>query len=766
MYSKRFATDALSDLAYLPKVSTAEVAQVIEDVSLSDQGVHVHYCVDPSELIDFCFPFNPIALRAKQVEHVAADQVALYELLFNFPERPLLLPEYDAELESVRIYFRTMSGRIYKREELLTSFLKNASLDRFFQQRLDSETELLSLVRDEFNVFVALVMAINSIGVQRLEEIYNQRLSREIGRSEPTLRAIWNGYSESGLARTIFGELETYARRRAGWSATERGSLLHFARTARTDATAADRLVYLNESCEDAVRRRVLQSRHVFLFLSSAARSERIFADLPVTLGGPYEGQKSRQLLRNRRYFLIYAVNKALNARGEVDTAATLSNLRSFHNAVKEIERLGAIPADCGSCPLRQDSSATDCSRGELCMTLKRVAGNLIRRRLEMENLGLLAGIQDYSEFRTAKATGGEQQKILRVFRELLDHDYYASTASEKVSELRWLIMTKSRFATALGTAGRGTGGFLREHSDPVSVAAQYLPIQFSWRNSRYKRMWEDLFRVFLSSGAGGHSKHKMLADIHDQFLRVDADVRTVECEHELMRVLLYLSMSEVASDRRAMAHALTMRRRCPHNESEFIYASLWAGRRARRYLKTAQLADAAVRRWPTDPRFWHGRALNTFAWRADPRGGEPSSALLTAAVSDAETAAGLYGAIGEEISRQLAAANHNNIAYWSALMRDDPAFDLARARHALGRLKALLPRREWDPLFPEYFHTEAFLEFREAEAAVAVGDPDRARQKATLGLEQILEACRLDPHDTDYRDLRDDLQRFLQTLK
>lgn len=765
LYSSR-PEDLLTDLAYLPKVTTAEVSQVIDDVSLYDHGVRVHYCVDPSELIDFCFPFNPIALRAKQVAHVAADQVALYELLFNFPEKPLLLPEYDSELESVRVYFRTMSGRVYKREELLTSFLRNASLDHLLRQRLDSETELLSLVRDEFNVFVALVMAINSIGVQRLEEICDHRLTRELdGNVDPPLREIWSGYQESGLAHTIFVELEAYARRRTGWSATERGSLLHFARTARTDATAADRLVYLNETCEDGAKRKKLSHRHVFLFLSSAARSERIFFDRPMVLGDPSMSPKPRHLLRNRRYFLIYAVNKALDAEGHLDTGATLSNLRAFQNAVKEIERLGALPADCGACPLRQDTSVTDCSRLELCATLKRVSGNLIRRRLEMENLGLLAGIQDYAEFREARPTGSEQQRIIRIFNQLLDHNYSVS-ASEKISELRWLITTRSRFATALGSAGRGTVGFLRERSDPVSVAAQYLPLQFSWKVARYKRIWDELFRVFLTPAPGGGPKQRMLNDIYEQFLRIDADLRTIECEHELMRSLLYLSMSELVSDRQAMAHALSMRRRCPGAESEFTYVALWAGRRARRYLKTAHIADAAVRKWPADARFIHGRALNTFAWRTDARGPEPGHLQLASAIADAERASAMYLIVGDEISKQLAAANYNNVAYWCSLLRDDEAFDLERGRRALEQLKVLLPRKEWEPLFPEYFHTEAFLEFREAEAALKADDLERARQKAERGLEQIREACRLDPPDAEYRDLRDDLQSLVNSLR
>jgi hypothetical protein len=53
----------------------------------------------------FCLPVHPSRLRDIDIERVADEQAATYEVLYVREERPVLLPEYLKELRGLLYYF-------------------------------------------------------------------------------------------------------------------------------------------------------------------------------------------------------------------------------------------------------------------------------------------------------------------------------------------------------------------------------------------------------------------------------------------------------------------------------------------------------------------------------------------------------------------------------------------------------------------------------------------------------------------------------------
>jgi hypothetical protein len=106
--------------------------------------------------------------------------------------------------------------------------------------------------------------------------------------------------------------------------------------------------------------------------------------------------------------------------------------------------------------------------------------------------------------------------------------------------------------------------------------------------------------------------------------------------------------------------------------------------------------------------------------------------------------------------SQEIRAANYNNLAYFRVLWPESDAYDVGAAREALDSLKVILPRMRWE-LFPEYFHTEALVEYREALTLRAShGDPADIRAKLNVAQREIRRALLLVPDKEIYQRLRD----------
>ncbi|MBI1750267.1 MAG: hypothetical protein HY234_07710 [Acidobacteria bacterium] len=84
------------------------------------------------------------------------------------------------------------------------------------------------------------------------------------------------------------------------------------------------------------------------------------------------------------------------------------------------------------------------------------------------------------------------------------------------------------------------------------------------------------------------------------------------------------------------------------------------------------------------------------------------------------------------------------------------------KARKALENLKATIKKRTWRPTHPEYFHTEAHLEFQEYLMGKRKGaNRDFLRTKLKTALDNIDAAIQLYP-----KRLYEDLKRNIEEAR
>jgi|GEM_PF-5970489 len=732
----------VDDIQRLRSLTANQIQEVIEDLQLQRAGTKIYFCVDPHELYDFCFPVDPLSRRDVDIDTVSDDQIALYETFYRLEHPPLLLPEYLAELESLTQYLEHYIRQAYRTPELLERFVQDAQLGSIPAADADPRSPA---VDENVNVYLALAMAVNRLGIDRFVDVVNRHL--RFDPEDDDVAAIWNRYKKSDRAETVREALSKNIEASAGSS--RKLEVERQLRSALYDSAAADRVVYLNGASngKDA-------PEQIFLYLSSARRTESIFHHpairkaLPVIKGQPY------RLWRTRSQMFAYVVSKGA-AAGEEGVETAIQNLKQAHKALTEF---GSIAPHhfCETCVLR-DGSGDECDRGASCRSLATLAKEIRRRREEIFNLGLIAALKNYKDILSSRVPANE---VLRSIMDLLNR-LAAQSTPERVNvdlkRVRVTLRIQSEFATVLtnGLAeweGYADPDFLRGR-DAIVSASQYMPNRPRLKDPRYTMIVSRIIDFYETPATGAHGKSKTLEAAYRDFVQLDAQTTELKADHELVRCLLYMSLPNKIGDRLALKQARTMMRSFandPDAAREFRYVAGWAARRSRKYPLAHQILRSSEQMYPDDPRFLHGRALNVFAWRVDLSAKRTCPHTLQSAISAIERAITLYQNLGDDAYTILLGACWNDLAYFHAQPQEQNTYDVVRARAALVNLKTLVPPAQWDN-YPEYFHTEAFVEFEEATAAKAKGDEWLYTKKLGWAYQASQRALSLNPSDPDF---------------
>jgi hypothetical protein len=367
------------------------------------------------------------------------------------------------------------------------------------------------------------------------------------------------------------------------------------------------------------------------------------------------------------------------------------------------------------------------------------------QRRKELFNLGLLNTIESYRHLLNARPTERSHKSYMEFFGRLYEGGI-KDAATERMQQLQRLIQAKAEFTNKLPEAlGKGKDedhrtAFLRNDRDAITGTAQYLPTKPRIRSKKYEGILRAILDYYKTPPQGSEEKAPLIDDAYKAFIEIDTDVNRLDPEHELIRCLLYMAFPRVTGDRQAYDYAaeLLINKELmaaqPGIEQEYIYVICWAARRLKEYSTAHYYAELGIRNWPDDPRFYHGRCLNTAAWLGDEKKEAECRLTLRDAIEDARRALDLYGRDGEE-SRDLIGACYNNLAYlWAeyAARESCTAAAVTEARRALLGLKEWTEKERWVPNHPEYLHTEAYVEFQEYSLA-RIGREDEARLRAKL---------------------------------
>jgi tetratricopeptide (TPR) repeat protein len=739
-----------------------EVDCIIDDLRLLDAGYRLNLCVDPYEIFDFCIPLNPESSDGRDIDIIADDQASLYHAFFNWGRKPILVPEYRTELERLIRYFEHAVGEGYSRQNLVNALLREARE----APHARNAVERLHILEQDFSVVLAVTMGIYSVGIDRLREVIHDRLSS--APAELTLEEEWNRADDGNLKAIIHSSLVGDLQRLLDKGGIDESDFARRKRSAETDAIVISRLIRMNAR-EPVVSRRESRSKDskdskdIFLYVSSAPRSRRIFGLPAIVDAQPEINRQPFTMWRTRAQLFIYSLhNVTYNTYDRsLDPISYLTRLKPILAETRHFPHM----KQCHNCVLNGGNGDRDCKLVKLCDMISSLDYGITTARKSMRNLALLKSLENYERFKDAKPKKKEESAYIEFFRGLFE-DRVPNVVLERIRELQRMVLIKWEFSENMPAMMYSVGREIikKTHVDSVTNPIQALPIHLRLTSADHRGIVDAVIQFHKTPDVGTVG---VLDRAYKTFVESDRQDSSLHDEHEVVRCFLYMAcigseneQLRISGNALAVRHAETLEEENKRaDRADLWYVKAWALRRSGQYQVAEKLLNRAIRRYPSDPRMWHGRCINTFAWYQD-REKEPFTPKLSRAVSDAVKAIPLYK---KENAVEQCAVNWNNIAYLRSFEPSVPIFNLKAARIALNSLKNVMPRDDWFPKYPEFFHTEAMLEFREyrTEADRPITRFDLI-EKLTNASKVIARAIAVEEKPS-YVDLREKIDRALE---
>src|ERR1035437_3551229 len=298
------------------------VKQVIADMELEQRGATLYYALDPYDNVSYCFPIVPGERMARNLDEIADEQAALYEVANTRIPAPVILEEYADEIDSILNFLEIHFGEAYDKSralELLINEVRN--------ERADFAKSILDRFKrkedpNDFNIVLAVVLGMYRLGSERFQELF-ERVSKPV---DPEVRQILGEvaaeYQENEGTDWLKKKIRSVVPRRKQGSAED-------------DARAIDRLFFLNSRLEEAYRQERLPNRHIFLYMSSAGRSAEVFGLPEVQARFPVIDGKRFSLHRLPQHVFTRLINRGPSENPLVNLAESLEKLRAVEDLLR-----------------------------------------------------------------------------------------------------------------------------------------------------------------------------------------------------------------------------------------------------------------------------------------------------------------------------------------------------------------------------------------------------------------------------------------------
>ena len=684
-----------------------QIDEVIADVELQARDVRLYYAVDAKEVVDFCFPLNPYSPSEPDLEAIANDQTALYEVFTLRDPRPVLMPHYAEEIDRHLRFVQATSQRASDElEDIQSKLIEGAELPELAEQ--DSHQKVTSL-ESAFNRILSAAIGIESAGADRFNSLVSKRLL-EIGDiDDPFVREAQQTYKPQ-LIEHICDILGRGFETRQ----LDRAELHQRRRSARIDAMVLDWLIHLNRTMADAYAAH--RSRTLFLYLSSAPKTQKVFEDGRVQRELPKINGCTFSFWRGRSQILLPAT------AGESNNPAHLKeHLAHFRNLCQEIQSISeeiakgrGVGNACDDCAL-QGGYDSSCRWLAVCTRVKGMEETMRKRTQPMLNLALLSRIKAYIRFlKLTPRIGSNREYFQQVQRLIADHGV-ADVALKRLLDTQSYSMSAALFARWTGQAVAGNIASARpdQTDNALPPANRTFEFVFPHLAGPYSDIANTVYKYHRDIGANAEQKAEILKRAVLDFLEIDREkVALPISDHELTRCLLYLSFLGERGTQLALDNAKSMVGVFPESQVDFLYVQLLAALRLRKHQDAHTTASEGIRLAPNDPRFYHGRSVNTFRWRIDEKSAPYCPLELDDAVVDGSRAIALYRTKSDWY-RPLITSACNNLAYLFTYRNSgefELVYDLNRAQAMLDVMRANLDSSGWTE--PEYLHTAAHVQY------------------------------------------------------
>lgn len=683
-----------------------EVDEIIQDMNFRKKGTQIHLVFDPHELYDFCFPIDTGMHRIANYDKLSNDQVALYELFYRFNNTPILIDDYESELENINVYITHQIESAKDKNERINQLISYAQIDpESYKKNIES------LIDANFNTFLAINLGIYSLGKERFNQIYPQRLRKMSQVLPGNVKQ-----EETELASKIYDRFLNKFRR----SPNEKDYKTRV--TIRRDAKAIDRIISINADSFRSAKSKT--PKNLFLYISSAERSKTIFNLDIVASRLPKVKGESYSYLRSREQVFAYVFCRTFTAEGKIDFDETISNLEKLRDIQFNVKFISKNPY-LNSMKVKP-------------LNIKR--NGMLQEYEKLGNWGLVKNIENYNQV-VSQVKSKDFKSYIDLLKFIATNGLNAE-APKKFQELQEIMLIKSQF----------TLDMLKTDMDGLDIPALHkLPELPKLRDESINKIAAMLQAAVELPPAKKRERDKILNGVLANFLARDVHVQTIMFEHEILRTLIYLSFPDAKANSTSYEHIKKLRNHADVGPycMELDYIECWVlSHFETEKEKIIGFFNRCVKDYSEDPRFYHARGF----YRGElSETKEVDLEEMKRCKADFETALSLITQNKKNDHCEIRQACLNNLVY---MQTKSPFKNIAEARVLLDQLKRETKYYEKSSDHPHkfrYLHTEASLEFEEIATLLEQDAKETVIEtKVKSAIKNVKQALEIEPEDKD----------------
>lgn len=695
-------------------MNASVIDDLIRDLELESNGARLYYAVDAYDLIHYCFPLGENA--PIDLDRIANEQAGWDQIFRVRQTRPLLPREYYEEIDAWVEFVERQASK-YGAAAVIQRILDLMQRNKRHVLEDIANPKIRKEDLQDFNIALMMHLGLYNIGLDRLywtRSRFNHPESKE-------MRAVLSEADHDYFPSPLVGDITKYllATRDPAYSSKKEEA-------STRDAAVIDRLLFLNERLIAAYPQR-LKSRHIVLYLSSAGKTKRVFELDSVRNLFPKLDGHSYCIHRTfeHPYTLLALGLDGSDGSPDEHLGASIMRLKAIRELLRwdTINKLNRhlsanVRSRCLKCIQEggREEDCEGCSSLERCKAVKDLERLRASQGRSMLNLGLLSKIQSYADLSVGNFKPVERsrlEKLHQFFKDSLNDADVQNRALLKMLALETLMRVQRDFRDF--TYGVVPSSRNEENELVRYQAHFYLLAPFDNENHELIEQLVELESII------GEEVYARYEEVVTSFLnregRTEAGIGMM-AGHELVRGLLYLCAPTNSGDQRAYEHATMLVKKFESSEirSQILFFAGWCSICVGRFEEARGYAAKGIEEFPDDPKFPHllGRA-NIREIRLD-SAEKKREELIKEAIEVQKQAVALARKDSKNV--WLRGVMYNSLVFylchinWAA---DDFGGQISQAREALKELKKAIPKEEWQPAYSNFFHTEAYLEFKEA---------------------------------------------------
>lgn len=757
---------------FIPHLSIEDVDELLQDLSLIQDGTKIFYIIDTYEIFDFCIPIQPLNLPSgKTDEEIIDHQLAIFDIFYASPYSiPILSIEYKNELSYILNYIELVKDTVYSKILLMTELVskfdedndyplddfKNdgkASQGAFANIRQKKVEDLLSTY---YEAILVVRMGLYNIGAQRLKDIEKILSVNDLiwMKTLQKKNISTSSLPSNSLATIIYSKLyqtlavqafddEAQFRTSQQYNLSARGLV----KSIQNDANTISNILIINNFLSGSQG----GDKFIVRYVSSAARTKMVFK-IEEVLNHCVETKNGVRVTpwRTREQLHMFTICKVINGQ-TIDYEATRANLNKLKEKLKIAQFLGGHKI----------------VESDLADLRKKHLASIVEHKSSFENLTLIKSINTYNKiFERSKNTLSSSSKSIGLYKMVFDEVSRSAElqefADEKAIEIQELLFIKLAFAQKVDT-------YDFTYSEEARGTKIYkFPVPPKLANQTYIHISRDIVVASLKPPKNFEEISNLLQLSYESFIKLDTDLKELNPEHEITRCLLYLFHPNRNAKNYAYEHAKNIKKiqQFKNYIKEIDYVICWTIKFFEGEEFAATFLDECIVKYPKDPRFYHARSYRVYYHLKETIGHETDKGQklnqknytsLLSCIEDCQTIIKLIDPQdfdGSPFYFVLLIKAYNNLAVIYSTFYDSRLYDIPLARDYINKVKIIEQKECWHDYDHTLFHTEAKIELEEAKLSFEDNDFSNALLKITEARKAITQALNYNPNDKEYVNL------------